>query len=136
MEDSMTDSERISEETNTPGLPKWVIWLVAAIVSVLFIVSFIVCFIIVVFAALIAVGNSLNDSFKEVQSGVDRANNLSGEGVGGHYIGIGDVNNHTHLESPGSGLLGWFDQQVEDRPLLHTEWTLSAPAWGDGALVP
>jgi len=70
-----------------------------------------------------------------VGDAIDR-HNYAGGGAGGHGIGLGVVNNYTHLAAPGEGLLSWFGQQVEDRPMIYTEWTMSGPAWWRGEMAP
>ena len=50
-----------------------------------------------------------------------------GGGAGGHSVAAGEVNNGSHLGSPGTGLLALGLYQVEDRPFAVTEWTQLPP---------
>ncbi len=53
--------------------------------------------------------------------------NYFGGGAGGHDIKPGKVNNETHLGQPGSHLLSTGFYQVEDKPMIITEWTQKPP---------
>lgn len=53
--------------------------------------------------------------------------NYFGGGVGGHNIAPGKVNNESHLDQPGSHLLASGFYQVEDKPMILTEWTQKPP---------
>ena len=57
---------------------------------------------------------------------IDRHNYFGG-GAGGHGIKAGKVNNGSHLDRPGSGILSTGMYQVEDRPFAITEWTVLPP---------
>jgi len=50
-----------------------------------------------------------------------------GGGEGGHGIKPGKVNHDSHLDQPGSHLLATGFYQVEDKPMLVTEWTQLPP---------
>ena len=50
---------------------------------------------------------------------IDRHNYFGG-GDGGHGIKAGKVNNGTHLDQPGGGLLAIGMYQIEDRPFEGT----------------
>jgi hypothetical protein len=58
---------------------------------------------------------------------IDRHNYFGG-GDGRHRIVEGKVSNQTHLERPGTGLLGLALFQVEDRPFGVSEWSMMPPA--------
>ena len=53
--------------------------------------------------------------------------NYFGGGAGGHGIAPGKVNNESHMDQPGSHLLSTGFYQVEDKPLIVTEWTQLPP---------
>ncbi len=53
--------------------------------------------------------------------------NYFGGGAGGHDIALGKVNNGTHLDQAGSGILASGMYQVEDRAFCLTEWTVLPP---------
>jgi hypothetical protein len=53
--------------------------------------------------------------------------NYFGGGAGGHGIKPGRVENGSHLDQPGSHLLSTGFYQVEDKPLIVTEWTQLPP---------
>jgi len=57
---------------------------------------------------------------------IDRHNYFGG-GAGHHNIAPGKVNNDTHLDQPGSHLLASGFYQVEDKPMIRTEWTQKTP---------
>ncbi|MGD2174555.1 MAG: CARDB domain-containing protein, partial [Candidatus Brocadiaceae bacterium] len=60
-----------------------------------------------------------------------------GGGAGGHYVAEGAVNNSTHLDQPGQGILAGYSYgsdgltvplyQVEDKPAIKTEWNQNPP---------
>lgn len=58
---------------------------------------------------------------------IDRHNYFGG-GDGQHRLVEGKVNNQTHLEKPGSGLLSLALFQIEDRPFGVSEWSMMPPA--------
>ena len=53
--------------------------------------------------------------------------NYFGGGVGRHNIAVGNVNNATHMDQPGSRILSSGLYQVEDKPFVITEWTQLPP---------
>jgi hypothetical protein len=53
--------------------------------------------------------------------------NYFGGGAGGHGIKPGHVANGSHLDEPGSHLLATGFYQVEDKPMIMTEWTQMPP---------
>ena len=53
--------------------------------------------------------------------------NYFGGGQGHHGIAPGEVNNDSHLPQPGSYLLSSGFYQVEDKPMVLTEWTQKPP---------
>jgi len=67
---------------------------------------------------------------------IDRHSYFGG-GVGGHQVAVGTVNAETHLDQPGSGIVGGHLYgaagervvlfQVEDKPVIMSEWTQSPP---------
>jgi len=57
---------------------------------------------------------------------IDRHNYFGG-GAGHHGIAPGKVDNDTHLDQPGSHLLASGFYQVEDKPMILTEWTQMPP---------
>jgi len=69
-----------------------------------------------------------------------------GGGAGGHYVATGAVNNGTHLSQPGYGILGGesIDAggspvsvfQVEDKPVMMTEWNSNPPNQWRGEMAP
>ena len=58
---------------------------------------------------------------------IDRHNYFGG-GDGGHRLVEGKVNNQTHLDRPGTGLLSLALFQFEDRPFAVSEWSMMPPA--------
>jgi hypothetical protein len=62
----------------------------------------------------------------DVADVIDRHNYFGG-GVGGHGIEEGKVENHTHLDLPGRGLISIGLYQVEDKPFVLSEWTQLPP---------
>jgi hypothetical protein len=67
---------------------------------------------------------------------IDRHAYAGGMASGSHYIALGEVNNASHLDGPGTLLMevGWW--QVENLPFLHTEWTMKAPTWWKAEAAP
>jgi hypothetical protein len=53
--------------------------------------------------------------------------NYFGGGAGGHGIKPGRVENRSHMDRPGSHLLSTGFYQVEDKPMIVTEWTQLPP---------
>ncbi len=62
----------------------------------------------------------------DAMDAIDRHNYFGG-GAGGHGIKPGRVDNGTHLAQPGSHLLATGFYQVEDKPMIVTEWTQMPP---------
>jgi hypothetical protein len=62
----------------------------------------------------------------DAMDAIDRHNYFGG-GAGGHGITTGTVNNDTHMQKPGRGLLSTGFWQVEDKPFVYSEWTQSPP---------
>ena len=62
----------------------------------------------------------------DAMSAIDR-HRYAGGGEGGHGIIAGTVSTFSHLDQPGTGILEVAFEQVEDKPLILTEWTQSAP---------
>jgi len=50
-----------------------------------------------------------------------------GGGSGGHHVRAGPVDDATHLERPGTGILARGLEQWQDRPFFLSEWTQSPP---------
>lgn len=71
----------------------------------------------------------------DAMDAIDR-HNYCGGGAGGHGITIGAVNNGTHLDKPGRGLLSSGLWQVEDKPFLMTEWTQKPPNQWKAEIAP
>ena len=57
---------------------------------------------------------------------IDRHSYFGG-GAGGHNVTEGQVNNASHLDKPGSGILQLGMFQVEDHPFAVTEWSMTPP---------
>ncbi len=66
---------------------------------------------------------------------IDRHSYFGG-GAGGHNIRAGSVNNQTHLDRPGRGILGMGLYQVEDRPFSISEWTQLPPNQWKAEIAP
>ncbi len=62
----------------------------------------------------------------DAMSAIDR-HRYAGGGEGGHGIRPGTVSTFSHLDQPGTGILQVAFEQVEDKPLILTEWTQSPP---------
>lgn len=71
----------------------------------------------------------------DAMSAIDR-HNYSGGGAGGHGIAAGQVNNQTHLDKPGRGILSSGLWQVEDKPFIMTEWTQKPPNQWKAEIAP
>ena len=66
---------------------------------------------------------------------IDRHNYFGG-GAGGHNITTGSVNNATHMNKAGRGILSSGLWQVEDKPFIMTEWTQKPPEPMEGRDCP
>lgn len=66
---------------------------------------------------------------------IDRHNYFGG-GAGGHNITEGSVNNDTHLNKAGRGILSSGLFQVEDKPFIMTEWTQKPPNQWKAEIAP
>jgi hypothetical protein len=66
---------------------------------------------------------------------IDR-HNYTGGGAGGHNITTGAVNNDTHLDKAGRGILSSGLWQVEDKPFIMTEWTQKPPNQWKAEIAP
>ena len=66
---------------------------------------------------------------------IDR-HNYSAGGAGGHSITTGSVNNGTHLDKAGRGILSSGLWQVEDKPFIMTEWTQKPPNQWKAEIAP
>jgi len=62
----------------------------------------------------------------DAMDAIDR-HRYAGGGEGGHGIRPGEVSTFSHLDQPGTGILEAGFEQVEDKPLILTEWTQSPP---------
>ena len=71
----------------------------------------------------------------DAMTAIDR-HNYSGGGAGGHSITAGAVNNDTHLDEPGRGILSSGFWQVEDKPFTMTEWTQKPPNQWKAEMAP
>ena len=71
----------------------------------------------------------------DAMDAIDR-HNYCGGGAGGHGITTGAVNNGTHMDKPGRGLLSSGLWQVEDKPFLMTEWTQKPPNQWKAEIAP
>ncbi len=71
----------------------------------------------------------------DAMGAIDR-HNYCGGGAGGHGITTGKVNNQTHLDKPGRGILSSGLWQVEDKPFLMTEWTQMPPNQWKAEIAP
>jgi len=71
----------------------------------------------------------------DAMGAIDR-HNYSGGGAGGHSITTGSVNNGTHLDKPGRGILSSGFWQVEDKPFIMTEWTEKPPNQWKAEMAP
>jgi hypothetical protein len=66
---------------------------------------------------------------------IDRHNYFGG-GAGGHSITAGSVSNDTHMNKAGRGILSSGFWQVEDKPLIMTEWTQKPPNQWKAEIAP
>ena len=66
---------------------------------------------------------------------IDR-HRYAGGGEGGHGIATGEVSTFSHLDQPGTGILEAGFEQVEDKPLILTEWTQSPPNQWKAEIAP
>lgn len=66
---------------------------------------------------------------------IDRHNYFGG-GAGNHSIVAGSVNNASHLDQPGRGILSSGLYQVEDKPFIMTEWTQKPPNQWKAEIAP
>jgi hypothetical protein len=71
----------------------------------------------------------------DVADAIDRHNYFGG-GEGGHGITTGSVNNDTHMNKPGRGILSSGLWQVEDKPFIMTEWTQKPPNQWKAEIAP
>jgi hypothetical protein len=71
----------------------------------------------------------------DAMGAIDR-HNYWGGGAGGHGIATGTVNNETHLDRPGRGILSSGLWQVEDKPFIMTEWTQKPPNQWKAEIAP
>ncbi len=71
----------------------------------------------------------------DAMEAIDRHNYFGG-GAGGHSITAGSVNNGTHLDQPGRGILSSGLFQVEDKPFILTEWTQKPPNQWKAEIAP
>lgn len=71
----------------------------------------------------------------DVMEAIDRHNYFGG-GAGGHNITTGSVNNDTHMNKAGRGILSSGLWQVEDRPFIMTEWTQKPPNQWKAEIAP
>ncbi|MDT8302858.1 MAG: hypothetical protein RQ760_15360 [Sedimentisphaerales bacterium] len=62
--------------------------------------------------------------------------NYFGGGAGGHNITTGSVNNSTHLNKAGRGILSSGLWQVEGKPFIMTEWTQLPPNQWKAEIAP
>ncbi len=67
---------------------------------------------------------------------IDRHTYAGGMSEPSHSIQLAAVNQASHLDAPGSALMGVGWWQVEDKPFLNTEWTMSAPTWWKAEAAP
>ncbi len=59
-----------------------------------------------------------------------------GGGDGGHSIGEGAVNSGSHLDQPGSGILGRGLEQYADHPFMLSEWNQNTPNQWKAEIAP
>jgi hypothetical protein len=71
----------------------------------------------------------------DAMGAIDR-HNYCGGGAGGHGITTGKVNNQTHLDKPGRGILSSGLWQAEDKPFIMTEWTQMPPNQWKAEIAP
>ncbi len=71
----------------------------------------------------------------DAMEAIDRHNYFGG-GQGGHDIAAGSVNNDTHMNKPGRGILSSGLWQVEDKPFIITEWTQKPPNQWKAEIAP
>jgi hypothetical protein len=71
----------------------------------------------------------------DAMGAIDR-HNYCGGGAGGHGITTGAVDNETHLDKPGRGILSSGLWQVEDKPFIMTEWTQKPPNQWKAEIAP
>jgi hypothetical protein len=71
----------------------------------------------------------------DAMDAIDRHNYFGG-GAGGHFITAGSVNNDTHMDKAGRGLLSSGFWQVEDKPFIITEWTQKPPNQWKAEIAP
>ena len=62
--------------------------------------------------------------------------NYFGGGSGGHNITTGSVNNSTHLNKAGRGILSSGLWQIEGKPFIMTEWTQLPPNQWKAEIAP
>jgi len=71
----------------------------------------------------------------DAMEAIDRHNYFGG-GAGGHNITTGSVNNDTHMNKAGRGILSSGLWQVEDKPFIMTEWTQKPPNQWKAEIAP
>jgi hypothetical protein len=71
----------------------------------------------------------------DAMGAIDR-HNYTGGGAGGHSITTGAVDNDTHLNKAGRGILSSGLWQVEDKPFIMTEWTQKPPNQWKAEIAP
>jgi len=71
----------------------------------------------------------------DAMDAIDR-HRYAGGGEGGHGIRAGSVSTFSHLGQPGSGILEAGFEQVEDKPLILTEWTQLPPNQWKAEIAP
>jgi len=71
----------------------------------------------------------------DAMEAIDRHNYFGG-GAGGHGITAGSVNNDTHMNKAGRGILSSGLWQVEDKPFIMTEWTQKPPNQWKAEIAP
>jgi hypothetical protein len=62
----------------------------------------------------------------DAMDAIDR-HRYAGGGAGGHAVATGELSTFSHLDQPGTGILQAGFEQVEDKPLILTEWTQLPP---------
>ena len=82
-----------------------------------------------------AAADSANLWTDDAMDAIDRHNYFGG-GAGNHNIIEGSVNNATHLDRPGRGILSVGLYQVEDKPFTVTEWTQKPPNQWKAEIAP
>ncbi len=71
----------------------------------------------------------------DAMEAIDRHSYFGG-GAGGHSVTTGWVDNDTHLDQPGRGILSSGMFQVEDKPFIMTEWTQKPPNQWKAEIAP